>query len=100
MEYINLHRSVLASSEFVGAEPVDRATWIMLLDFCCGQENGGVIKGCGLWSEKLWIQAIKIDSASVKKNCPLWRWDGDDLVVAFYAQVFADSMVGEPTDRN
>lgn len=86
MEYINLHRSVLAGSEFVGAEPVDRATWLMLLDYCCGQENGGVIEACKAWADRQWQQIAKVTKNEVERASKLWMWEGDDLVVNFYPE--------------
>jgi len=86
MEYINIHRSVLDGAEFVGAEPIERATWLSLLAFCCGQENGGVIAGCKAWADRRWQQLAKVTADEVTRVTELWKWDGDDLVVNFYPE--------------
>lgn len=86
MEYINIHRSVLDGAEFVGAEPLDRATWLMLLSYCCGQENGGVIEACRTWADRRWQQLAKVTAEEVQRVSDLWKWDGDDLVVNFYPE--------------
>ena len=86
MEYINIHRSVLDGAEFVGAEPLDRATWLMLLSYCCGQENGGVIEACRPWADRRWQQLAKVTAEEVQRVSDLWKWDGDDLVVNFYPE--------------
>jgi len=86
MEYINIHRSVLDGAEFVGAEPIERATWLALLSFCCGQENGGIIAGCRAWADRRWQQLAKVTADEVTRATELWAWDGDDLVVNFYPE--------------
>lgn len=90
MEYINIHRSVLDGAEFVGAEPIERATWLSLLAFCCGQENGGVIAGCKAWADRRWQQLAKVTADEVTRVTELWKWDGDDLVVNFYPEESED----------
>ena len=84
MEWINLHTSVLDSPEFIGADPVDRATWLCLMRYCAGQENGGVIGDAKAWSDRRWQQLARVTLREVKRTCPLWRWDADSLRVAFY----------------
>lgn len=86
MEYVNLHRSVLDGAEFVGAEPVERATWLCLLAYCCGQENGGCIECCGDWADRRWQQLAKVTKAEVERAAALWRWVDGDLVVNFYPE--------------
>ena len=46
MEFINIPTALFSSPEYIGAEPIQRATWISLLAWCCEQENGGLIEGC------------------------------------------------------
>lgn len=84
MEWINIHVSVLDSVEFVGCEPVEQATWLKLLRFAIGQENGGVIVGCAGWKDRKWQQLTRCTKREVTAECDLWTWDGDDLTVAFY----------------
>lgn len=84
MEWLNLHSSVLDSPEVVGAEPTDRATWLFLLRYCIGQENGGVILDCQSWGDRKWQQLVRITLPEVKRVSTLWRMNGQDLEVNFY----------------
>jgi len=54
MRWLNIEIANLRSPAFVGAEPVERATWLSLLAYCSDQENGGVIKGCREWKDRQW----------------------------------------------
>ncbi len=85
MEYINIHTRTLGSEAFLDAEPVDQSTWLLLLSFCCNQENGGRIVGCGTWLDQKWIRmtgGVTVERAA--RACPLWRWDGADILVTHY----------------
>ena len=44
MNWLNLELKTLRSTEYLGADPIQRATWINLLSFCADHENGGVIE--------------------------------------------------------
>lgn len=84
MDWINLHTSTLDSAEFVGADPTCRATWLCLLRYCCGQENGGRVVDCASWSDRRWQQLARVTKREVTTASDLWTWDGDDLVVWAY----------------
>jgi hypothetical protein len=84
MNYVNVKVADLKHPNFIGAEPIDRATWLCLLAYCCEQENGGVIQDCRGWNDRLWIQACGVTAEEVGRECALWRWDGDSLVVWAY----------------
>lgn len=84
MDWINLHTSFLDSPDFLGAEPTDRATWLCLLRYCVGQENSGTIAAAEAWGDRKWQQLVRVTSKEVRRNCDLWRWIGDDLVVSAY----------------
>lgn len=84
MEWLNLHTSLLDSQEFVGSEPVQRATWICLLRYCVGQENGGRIPDALGWADRRWQQVARVTREEVMPSCPLWAWDGSTLVVWKY----------------
>jgi hypothetical protein len=104
MEFINIHSAHLNSAAFKGAEPVCRATWLMLLQFCCTQENGGRISECQEWGDRRWQQICAVTLKEVRTKCELWNWDGKDLVVAFYpskkeAEVRAKRLAGVETAR-
>lgn len=84
MDWINLHTSTLDSVEFLGSEPVDRATWLCLMRYCCGQENGGVIREATSWGDRRWQQLCGVMLVEVKRECALWKWIGADLHVHAY----------------
>lgn len=84
LDWLNLHISVLDSPECLRCDPVRRATWIWLLRYCIGQENGGTILGCKAWGDTTWQQMCRVRLKEVTATSPLWLWKGDDLLVAFY----------------
>lgn len=89
MEFLNIHSSTYNSPAFVGAEPTDRATWLCLLFFCIGQENGGTIDNCGGWSDRKWQQLVRVTLEETGRTTELWEWletegGGRSLKVAFY----------------
>jgi len=86
MNWINLNVNVLDSEEFLGAEPTERGTWLCLLRYCCGQENGGKIEGANAWKDRKWQQVVRVTLKEVQASCDLWRWEGDDLFVEFYPE--------------
>jgi len=84
MNWININVTVIDSEEFLGATPTERATWLCLLRYCVGQENGGRIEGARQWKDRKWQQVVRVTSREVSAKCDLWTWDGDDIVAAFY----------------
>jgi hypothetical protein len=84
MRWLNIEIATLRSPAFVGAEPVERATWLSLLAYCADQENGGVIKGCRNWKDRQWQQTCGITLNEAQLEAQLWEWIGDDLRVEFY----------------
>ena len=84
MNYINIHTSVIHSPQLKGADPVERATWFMLLGFCVEMENSGRISDCKSWKCRRWQQTVGVMLRELNACSDLWRWDGDDLVVEFY----------------
>jgi len=84
MNYINIHTSVIHSPEIKGSDPVDRATWFMLLGFCVEMENSGRILDCKSWKCRRWQQTVGVTLRELNGCSDLWRWDGDDLVIEFY----------------
>lgn len=92
MNYLNIHTDILRGVEFIGAEPVERATWIALLGWCATQENGGVIEGCKDWRDRQWQQLAGVTKDEVETISKLYGFDGENLVVNFYP-VEAESAV-------
>jgi hypothetical protein len=84
MIWLNLKTTTLRSPEYAGSEPIQRATWLNLLAYCCEQENGGKIDGCGGWKDRQWQQTLGVTLAEVREECALWHWEDDALCVAFY----------------
>ncbi len=84
MNWLNLNVSVLDSPEFLGAEPIQRATWLCLLRYCVGQENGGEIQDCREWRDRQWQQVVRVTKEEVMAESDLWTWNGGGIVVAFY----------------
>jgi hypothetical protein len=84
MNYLNLEIADLNSEQVKGSDPVERGTWLMLQTYCAGQENGGRIEGARRWNDRKWQQLAAITLKEVKRECALWSWDGDDLIVWAY----------------
>lgn len=84
MEWLNLHTRVLDSPEVIGADPVERSTWLMLLRFAIGQETGGRIVACRDWKDRKWQQLVRVTKREVETISDLWVWDGNDLLVTYY----------------
>lgn len=84
MEYLNLRAADLDSPQFIGADPIDRATWLCLMRYCVGQENSGTIAGCAGWTDRKWQQVARITLSEVKRSTQLWAWNGENVVVWGY----------------
>jgi hypothetical protein len=84
MHWINIHTETLRGEEFVGAEPLERATWLSLLGWCCAQENSGRIESCSDWTTRKWQQLCGITLEEVQIKSALYTFDGSDLIVHFY----------------
>lgn len=84
MEWLNLHTSTLDSEAFMDASPPHRSTWLLLLRYCIGQENGGTIEGVRSWPDMKCIRLLGLTQAEIQDESDLWGWEGDNLVVEFY----------------
>lgn len=84
MEWLNLHTRILDSEEVIGSDPVERGTWLMLLRYCIGQENGGVIAECKNWKDRKWQQLVRVTQKEISTTSDLWTWSGENLVVTHY----------------
>lgn len=84
MIYLNLHLPSLRSPEFVGSEPLERATWVCLIAYCCEQENGGIIKGAAKWTDRQWQQTCGVLLSEVQFSKTMITMEGDDVSVLFY----------------
>jgi hypothetical protein len=84
VNWLNISIQTLDSENFLGSDPIERGTWLCLLRYCIGQENGGTISGCIEWSDRKWQQLVRITKKESSRSCDLWSWDGDDLIVWGY----------------
>ncbi len=84
MEYMNVPTALFSSPEYIGAEPIQRATWISLLAWSCEQENGGIIEGCRSWGMRRWMQTCGVTDQEISVENELYHFDGDNLVVFGY----------------
>ena len=84
MRWLNLELTTLRSEEYLGADPVQRATWLNLLAYCADQENGGVVKDCKSWGGRRWLQLVGVTSDEVLLDCDLCEWKNDSLHVWKY----------------
>lgn len=84
MNWLNLNIQTLDSENFLGSDPVDRATWLCILRYCIGQENGGIVADCRDWGDRKWQQLIRVTKRESERTCDLWSWVGDDLIVWGY----------------
>lgn len=84
MEWINLHAPMLRAPEYIGSEPVSRATWLNVLAYCVEQENGGRIRGGAHWKDRQWQQTCGVMREEVGAANLLLVCDGDDVLVWRY----------------
>ena len=84
MDWLNLHASTLDSPEFVGSETAERGTWLSLLRYCIGQENGGTILCCKSWKDRQWQQLARVTLREVSSSSRLYWWDAECLNVWGY----------------
>ena len=84
MEWINIHAPVIRSPEYIGGEPVARATWLNVLVYCCEQENGGIIKGAAKWKDRQWQQTCGVMLSEVLESSPLLTVKNEDVIVWNY----------------
>jgi len=84
VNWINLEVCTLRAEEYIGAEPLARATWLNVLAWCCEQENGGRIVNAATWGDRRWQQTCGVTKAEVFSAAPLLVWDGEDVVVWNY----------------
>lgn len=84
MEWLNIHATKLRAPEYIGCDPVARATWLNLLAYCCEQENGGTIKGGANWKDRQWQQSCGVTLEEIRSSAPLVVINGNDVSVWSY----------------
>lgn len=104
MNWLNLQISIVRSPEYVGCEPVQRATWFNVLAYSAERENGGRIEGAKTWKDRQWQQTCGVTLAEVEAAAPLLTWEGNDLIVWSYptekqAEIQAKRKAGQESGR-
>lgn len=84
MNWLNIHTDILRSEDYLGAEPLERATWLNLMGWCATQENGGIIEGAESWSDRKWQQLCGVTKEEVETTSDLFAFVGGNLVVSLY----------------
>lgn len=84
MNWLNIETKTLRAPEYIGSEPVHRATWLNLLGYCAEQENGGVIDGAKSWKDRQWMQTCGVTLDEVNAPSDLWSWQADSLTLWNY----------------
>ena len=85
MNYLNIKTDILRSEDYLGADPVERATWLNLLGWCASQENGGIIKDAKNWKCRKWQQIAGVTLEEVSLESALYFLDDSgSLVVNYY----------------
>lgn len=93
MKYLGILTSARTAPEFIGVEPVQRATWLCLMLFCAEHETGGVIAGCRQWGDRRWMQTCGVTKAEILVESTLFRFAGNDLVVWGYQDEYEASVL-------
>lgn len=84
MNWLNLETKILHSPEYIGSDPVARATWLNVILWCAGQENGGCIEGAATWKDRQWQQTCGVTAREVQGASPLLIIDGARVGVWSY----------------
>lgn len=87
MHYVNISMNAIRGPEYIGSNPVIRATWLSLMGYCAELENGGVIKNCRQWGNRQWMQTCGVMLEEVNTESQLWNFTEDgSLVVKFFPE--------------
>lgn len=79
MNWLNIETKTLRAPEYIGSDPVHRATWLNLLGYCAEQENGGVIECAKSWKDRQWMQTCGVTLDEVNAPSDLWSWHNESL---------------------
>ena len=104
MNWLNIHTDILRSEVYLGADPIERATWLNLMGWGATQEIGGVIKGAQEWKDRKWQQLCGVTKTEVDTDSGLYGFEGGNLMVYFYpvekeAEVRAKRQAGKKGGR-
>ena len=93
MKYLGILTSARTAPEFVGVDPVQRATWLCLMLFCAEHETGGVISGCRSWGDRRWMQTCGVTKSEIMVESTLFHFIGNDLSVWGYQDEYEASVL-------
>ncbi len=84
MRYFPVECASVTGPAFSCATFEQQGQWLNLLTYCAGQENGGRIEGAAELPAVFFQRSLAMSKKEFESECPLWTWDGPDLVVKFY----------------
>ena len=84
MRYFPVECASVTGTDFSCATFEQQGQWLNLLTYCAGQENGGRIEGAAELPAVFFQRSLAMSKKEFETECPLWTWDGPDLVVKFY----------------
>ena len=84
MRYFPVECASVTGPAFSCASFEQQGQWLNLLTYCAGQENGGRIEGAAELPAVFFQRSLAMSKKEFESECPLWTWDGQDLVVKFY----------------
>ena len=84
MRFFPVECATVTGTDFSCATFEQQGQWLNLMTYCAGQENGGRIEGASELPEVFFQRSLAMRKEEFESECPLWIWDGQDLVVKFY----------------
>lgn len=90
MNWLPISTSARTAPEFIGSEPVQRATWLCLMLYCAEHETGGVIRDCASWGDRRWMQTVGCTKLEALLQTDLYRFVKNDLVLWGYDPKYED----------
>ena len=90
MNWIPITTKTRTAPEFIGSDPVHRATWLCLMLYCAEHETGGSIPDCASWGDRRWMQTVGVTKVEIHLETPLYSFAGTDLVVWGYDSKYED----------
>lgn len=82
----------LRSDRFLYADHAQLGIWLLLIAYCCEQENGGRIKDACGWTKRHWA-LLGLDQPP--ESTSLFEWDDRDIVVFGYDSTYEDKCRGQ-----
>ena len=84
MRYFPVECASVTGTDFSCATFEQQGQWLNLMTYCASQENGGRIEGAAELPAVFFQRTLTMRKEEFESVCPLWTWDGQDLVVKFY----------------